>query len=104
LSINGKIEQWLTLQQYANIDKLTQDFNKVKGLNMATINERLLEENYTTEQIALAVGRMPEQWSRIRHRYIAKYDLKVIRVGRRNYYNKETVDNMIEELLENGDG
>jgi len=70
---------------------------------MANILDRLLAENYTTEQVANALGRTPEHWCRIRHHYIAKYKLKMVKIGRRHYYNKKTVDAMVEELLKNGE-
>ena len=65
--------------------------------------DKLSTEYYTTEQVAQAVGRKTEQWLRIRFKYVAKYNLAVIKIGRRYYYSKETVDPMIEALLCNGD-
>ena len=67
------------------------------------ILDKLLNDYYTTEQVAQAVGRKTEHWCRIRPKYVAKYNLKVIRVGRRHYYQKEPVNEMIKELLQNGD-
>lgn len=67
------------------------------------IIEKLLKDNYTTQQVAFAVGRRPIHWSRIRHRFIAKYNLRVIKIGRSYYYKKEDVDRMVEDLLKNGD-
>jgi hypothetical protein len=67
------------------------------------IIHRLSNEYYTTEQVAAAVGRKTEHWCRIRHRYIAKYNLPVVKVGRRLYYKKEAVHKMIDELLKTGD-
>jgi predicted urease superfamily metal-dependent hydrolase len=65
--------------------------------------DRLQSDYYTTEQVAAAVGRKPEHWCRIRHRYIAKYGLQAIRVGRRHYYSKKSVKKMMDDLLAQGD-
>lgn len=65
--------------------------------------DKLLNDYYTTEQVARAVGREVEHWSRIRYKYIANYGLHVIKVGRRYLYSKETVKKMIDDLLKNGD-
>jgi hypothetical protein len=65
--------------------------------------DRLHSEYYTTEQVAQAVCRETDYWCRIRNRYVAQYNLVVIRVGRRFYYRKDTVDQMIEDILKNGD-
>ena len=67
------------------------------------ILDKLLNEHYTTEQVAQAVGRTAEHWCRIRHGYIAKYGLLFVKVGRRLYYKKEPVNQMIERLVREGD-
>jgi hypothetical protein len=64
---------------------------------------RLYSDYYTTEEVAKAVGRNPEQWCRIRHNYIQRYKLHVIKVGRNIYYEKKQINRMIEDLLKNGD-
>jgi hypothetical protein len=65
--------------------------------------DKISNDYYTTEQVAQAVGRKPEHWCRLRHRYGAKYDLIVVKVGRRKYYKKEPVNKMVEELFKTGD-
>jgi hypothetical protein len=67
------------------------------------ILDRLSTEHYTTEEVAQAVGRKAEHWCRIRHKYIAKYGLQFVKVGRRYYYKKESINRMIETLLKDGD-
>jgi hypothetical protein len=64
---------------------------------------RLHTDYYTTEEVAKAVGRNPEQWCRIRHNYITRFKLHVIKVGRNLFYEKHSANRMIEELLKNGD-
>lgn len=64
---------------------------------------RLLTDNYTTEQVAQAVGRSVQHWCRIRHKFIVKHKLPVVKLGRRHYYQKEAVDRMIDQLLQNGE-
>lgn len=70
---------------------------------MTEMIDRLLAENYTTEQVAQAVGRKPQHWCRIRHKFLTKFNLKCVKLGRRYYYNKVAVDKMIGQLLTNGD-
>lgn len=70
---------------------------------MTPIIDKLLKDNYTTEQVAGAVGREVGHWSRIRHRYVAKYNLRVIKIGRRHYYQKGPVDAMVTQILQDGD-
>lgn len=67
------------------------------------ILDRLVRENYTTEEVAQAVGRTAEHWCRIRYKFIARYKLVVVKVGRRYYYKKKQVDQMIDDLLKNGE-
>lgn len=67
------------------------------------ILDSLENDYYTTDQVAQAVGRKPQHWCRIRHKYITKYTLKVVRVGRKLYYEKKSVNAMIEKLLQDGD-
>ncbi len=64
---------------------------------------RLLDENYTTEEVATAIGRKAVHWCRIRHKFIAKYELKAVKVGRRFYYEKTRVNKMIEQILATGE-
>lgn len=71
--------------------------------NNIQIIDKLSIEYYTNEQVAFAVGRKPEYWRRIRSKYIVKYNLHVIKVGRRLFYLKTSVDAMIRDMLENGD-
>lgn len=70
---------------------------------MTEIIDRLIQDNYTTEQVAQAVGRTPQHWCRIRHRFITKFNLKCVKLGRRFYYHKPEVDRMVGQLLTNGD-
>jgi hypothetical protein len=63
----------------------------------------ITDEYYTTAEVAQAVGRVPEHWCRIRHRYAAIFDLEVVKVGRSLLYKKEPVDRMIDRLLQDGD-
>ena len=65
--------------------------------------EKLASDHYTTFQVARAIGRTAEHWCRIRHRYIVKYNLKVVQIGRKYWYQKEPVDKMIEKILTDGD-
>jgi hypothetical protein len=70
---------------------------------MSNTLDKLYTEHYTTEQVAQAVGRTAEHWCRIRHRYIAKYGLQVVKVGRRYYYKRQPVNSMIDQLVEEGE-
>lgn len=65
--------------------------------------DRLSNDNYTTAEVSQAVGRKKEHWCRIRHKYITKYKLQVVKVGRKHYYKKDLVNKMIEQLLQDGD-
>lgn len=64
----------------------------------------LSDNLYTTKQVAAAIGRKPGYWSRIKEKYIAKYNLEMVRLGYRCYYKKGPIDAMLKDLLENGDG
>ena len=101
--MNCHIWQEIIQQLNAIFLKLQQSEMDVKEFAMSEALDKLLNDHYTTEQVAQAVGRKPEHWCRLRHKYAAKFGLEVVKLGRRHYYKKEPVNKMIDELLKNGD-
>lgn len=65
--------------------------------------ETFSEFFYTTQEVAAMTGRTENSWCRVQPKYIAKYDLESVWIGRRKFYKKPPVDAMYRDLIKHGD-